>query len=153
MPEAPAGVGLQGDERAGKEIHAMAVAAVEVGLGCLGGNVDDAAGFIEGLAGPGHDACGGLPGIGRQVSLPTSPGRGMRWKIQRRSPVRTSIARTAPGPPTPPEDEEVLVSNTRRIEADVGRALGVQSAAEGVKGAVLARDLINCPVSRSRAKR
>ena len=43
-----------------------------------------------------HDARSSVSAV-NQVSLPGSPSRGMTWKIQTCSPVRTSKPRTSPG--------------------------------------------------------
>lgn len=63
VPEALAGVGVESEEGVGVEVVAEAVEAVEVVDGGAGGDVDDAALFVEGHAGPVVGGAGDLPGV------------------------------------------------------------------------------------------
>ncbi len=65
VPEALAGVGVEGEERVGEEIVADAIAAVEIHDGGAGWCVDDAVFGVEGHAGPVVGGASGLPGVGR----------------------------------------------------------------------------------------
>ena len=65
MPEALAGVGVEGQQGIGVEIVAHAVAAVEIDDRGAGGGVDDAALGVERHAGPVVGRARGLPGIRR----------------------------------------------------------------------------------------
>ena len=52
VPEPLARGGVERDERVGKEIRAVAIAAAEIGRRRLGRDIDDAALLIERRAGP-----------------------------------------------------------------------------------------------------
>src|SRR5207244_574358 len=65
VPDAFAGGGVERDQGVGEEIVADAVGAVEIEGGGSGGDVDDAAGSVNGHASPVVGGAARLPGIFR----------------------------------------------------------------------------------------
>ena len=77
MPDAFAGLGVQGDKAIGEEIVADAIGAVEIECRRAGGNVDNAARDVDRHAGPVVGGAAGLPRVLGPGVEPNSPGCGM----------------------------------------------------------------------------
>jgi hypothetical protein len=65
MPEAFAGAGVEGEKAIAEKVCARAVGAIEIVFWAGGGNVDDAAFFIEREFAPGVGAADRFPGVFR----------------------------------------------------------------------------------------
>ena len=106
MPEPFPGRGVQRHDAVGEQIHPMPLAAVEIGLGRLGRDVNDAALFIERLAAPRHHAGGGFVGLRRPGVVAHFAGTGNQVKDPAPLPGPHIEGAHAPGSADAAEDQQ-----------------------------------------------
>ena len=116
VPDPFAGGGIESEQAVGKEIHPVTLSPVEVGLGSLGSDVDNAPFFIERLAAPGHgpgSSFPGIPGPGIVTELP-----GARDEVEDPPALSGSDIVGADRSYTADSshDNEILVDDSRGIE-------------------------------------
>ena len=119
MPKALSRLGIQRNQRVGKQVHAVAVATPEIRPRRLGGYVDDAAFFIQSETRPIRRASGRLVRIRRPRMIPvfTRTGNHVEDPLQFAAvhvvgPDRAGgVCRTA-------NDVEILIDHTGRVDQD-----------------------------------
>ena len=138
MPEPLASGGVERDEGVGEKIFPVALGAIEVGLGRLRRDVNDAAFLVERLARPRHDAGGRLPGVGGPGVVAEFAGA---WNQVKNPAARAGAhieAAHGAGAADAADDERISVEDTGGVEADIGRGVRIESGAED-DGAVVAK--------------
>ena len=120
VPEALAGGGVERDEGVGEKIFPVALGTIEVGLGRLRRDVNDAAFLVERLARPRHDAGGRLPGVGGPGVVAEFAGA---WNQVENPAARTGAhieAAHGAGAADAADDERIAVNDTGGVETDIG---------------------------------
>src|SRR5262245_20204383 len=130
MPEALPCRGIKGNETVREEIRTVTIAAVEIGLRGFGWDINNAALFIERLTTPWHYTSGGFVCLGRPgiVTEFTRTWNQMENPASRSRPDIEGAQRTRTTDPT--DDQKILVSDTRRVQADPRRAVHIQACAQ-----------------------
>src|SRR5438045_3332420 len=136
MPQPLSCRGVERHNAVREEIHPAPVPTVEVRLGCLGRDVNNAARFVQRLAAPRHQASCGLVGV-RGPGVVTEFPR--TWNQMEYPTPQTGSdieGANSTGTAKTTDDQEIFISNARRVQADSRCPFHVQACAE-MNGAVL----------------